>query len=643
VARRRGAAGWLAALLDRHYTAPHMVAFFLASGGDARGLCERASSELPPELLGCLGEPRPPNDSDAWCRVDFGAQPVDVVEWRAPDRAVLLVGYLTEPRPVAANVEDPLGALAAVVGDGTPLEALAGRLNGSFALVEWRRGRGLTVLTDRFGSRMLYVARLADSWAVASEPSLLWHASGGRLGIDPAALGSLLVRSAPAGGRLLFDVGRRCTAGRLDRFADDGEEQSTVWYEPVYAPTSGRSTRAWANDLVDALRGSAKRLQPLMARPVLFLSGGMDSRLALAALKDHPGLRAVTLGARPNVESRVAQAAAAAVGVPWSLGGSEERWTLDTLDHAATAFGALYSPLEAHFGGYLQEAAAQPGGPDSALLGDFLEAFAKLLGSSQAASIPASASTCDLVDGIARLDKEFPPDMIERMGALLRPEVRDQVLPAWRADLTQSLEEALALTPTRPLALDLLLRWREAPTVLTFGMIQDVRSRIAERSLSMCTQMHDLMLSMPGDVRDSGRLHPLALQRLAPSLALLPDANTMLPAGTPKALRSWVAKTRFRVGRLRRKTAVSAGRVERRTAGSWPSVDVKAVLDPVWRARFEDVINDPSAIPPDLFDLDAVQASWKRFADGDGHEWRPVVNLLAFGQAHRRFGDGSLA
>ncbi len=615
-----------------------MAGFLLVAGPSASSISARAA-DLPGELLRRIGPPRPPVEGAAWTRVDFGGS-------YGPDLVAagdtLLVGYLTEPAPIASTVPGADGALMAALESTPGARDLAGKINGSFALIQARDG-DITLVADRFGSRMIFAGRIGDSWGVASHPSLLWHAGGEKLAVDPAALGGLLVRATPLQDRLIFAGARRLRAGRVLELRADGTMDDEAWYVPRWDLRAGRSMDAWADDLAGLLQDSEQRLRPLMKRPVLFLSGGMDSRLALAILKDHPGLRAVTLGGRMNLESRTAKAAAKASGVPWTLGGSDERWSLDSLRDAPAGLGALYSPLECHFAGWLEAEVARSDGPDAALLGDFLEAFAKLLGAKQSAELPDPATPAQVVDHIATLDKPVPPDMVERMMALLRPGVRERVFDAWRAEIEAEVAESQALAPDQPLAIDLFLRWREAPSVLTFGMLQDVRTQVPERSLSMCTHLHDLMLAMPTAVRDAGKLHPMVLRRVAPLLAALPDANTGMPAGAPRKLHSIAGSARRQIGQLRRKAAVARGASNIKTSGAWGALAVRAAKDPAWIEIIEDSILDPAALPPDLFDPEAVRSMWSSYRGGDAQAWRVVVHLLTFARVHRAFGAGTLA
>ena len=107
---------------------------------------------------------------------------------------------------------------------------LFGLLDGQFAIGFWDRDRrALTLVRDRMGEKPLYIARVPEGWAFASEIKALLAHPGLRRELDAAAIEQYLAFDyAVAPRTLLIDV-RKLRAGHYAVITVDGLSEEPYW------------------------------------------------------------------------------------------------------------------------------------------------------------------------------------------------------------------------------------------------------------------------------------------------------------------------------------------------------------------------------------------------------------------------------
>jgi asparagine synthase len=165
-----------------------------------------------------------------------------------------------------------------------PAVRWAQHLDGRFVAVRYAPGdRGLEVVTDPMGAYPVYVAESGSCRFVSNRPALLATLLD-RQEPDPVAVAYFLVCGWALGGGCLWKGVSRLERGHIHRFGDRGQEREPI---PRVGAQSllamfgaGLDAAEAAHALAEAVRASAD----WPSRPsVLFLSGGLDSRLVLAA------------------------------------------------------------------------------------------------------------------------------------------------------------------------------------------------------------------------------------------------------------------------------------------------------------------------------------------------------------------------
>src|SRR5690554_3432667 len=170
-------------------------------------------------------------------------------------------------------------------------EALLPRLNGMFAFAIWERDRRqLFLARDRLGVKPLYLSRTAERLRFASTlPALL---QGGDIdtGINPVALNHYLSFHAvvPAPHTLLKGVEKLPPASWM-RIDAEGRCEQHTWWQLDYGPREDErdfGLEEWRDRVLDSLRDAVTIRQRAAVAVGVLLSGGVDSSLLVALLRE---------------------------------------------------------------------------------------------------------------------------------------------------------------------------------------------------------------------------------------------------------------------------------------------------------------------------------------------------------------------
>ena len=199
--------------------------------------------------------------------------------------AVLFDGYLTD---VAGHSDMMSGA-----SNGAELVARLYRkfdgafipsLRGSFVgLIVDERTDSAVLFNDRSGSRPLFIRRLASGLAIAPRVRFLAKLDATGMQVRARAVGSFLLRGCCYGNDTLFDG-----VEKIDQATTLSLKRTAISTERYWRPRYGAVDQRKEAELIDEfdarLRTGVRRLRRVARRPVLLLSGGVDSRIMLACL-----------------------------------------------------------------------------------------------------------------------------------------------------------------------------------------------------------------------------------------------------------------------------------------------------------------------------------------------------------------------
>lgn len=385
--------------------------------------------------------------------------------------------------------------------------------DGSFAIVaaELAARRG-ALLTDRCATRPLFAAWNAERLLVAGELKCLATAADLRGPLDSAGIASLLLNAYYLADRTCWrNVRALGPATRLE-FADGRVAMSC--YAPLAFDHSGAgiaSSADYAAAIESAVAGVARRF----ARPVVALSGGVDSRTILAACRrarlDLPTVTwSYASSDRAASDLAVARQLAAAAGT---------RHREHHLRHAALADEAaelVYASdgQVGHLGAFAdrQRLARE--------LGDEFDAI--LFGDQCYRGESACATPSDAVSAIGILPADARP-AVALLRFLLRRDRCDTALHEYGAAIEQMLASA---GPARdPQALHDRLYWQVRLPRLIVGPKSLWRRRIEPVSPLLAAPLLELSARLPGPQRVHKRYLRERLAELEPDWQALDFAG----------------------------------------------------------------------------------------------------------------------
>jgi asparagine synthase (glutamine-hydrolysing) len=219
-----------------------------------------------------------------------------------PHRTGITTVYLSDPPRDAPAPEDFSSLVGDVPAHGSPEVArdvanILGRMLPTFALVQFNMHESPVVAaTDYLGFYHLYWYQ-GDGWSAMSN-SALALAQCGDVKLDEDALanqsllGGHLAESTPFRGIYKLGPGGFCVLNA-------GQAHVGMYADPMSLreASDGRSLQHLARDIADQLRATTTRYVESHPELVLQLSGGLDSRVELAAIppKLRDGLSAITI------------------------------------------------------------------------------------------------------------------------------------------------------------------------------------------------------------------------------------------------------------------------------------------------------------------------------------------------------------
>ena len=500
-------------------------------------------------------------------------------------------------------------------------------LNGSFSLAIAEPDGKLTLAVDRFASRSVWYYRDGTHDLVGNFPAAIASCCATRPALDLAGLWSMLDVGRPVANRGLFSGMRSLLGGQLVDISRTAAPETFKWYERRYRPDEGLTASQAGEMIANTLQQSARRYARLCEHPHLFLSGGMDSRLVAAAFPAE--LSAVTLCTNPNFESKIAARIAAKLGIDHQIKQRSPYCNLETMDAAALTSGGNYLLGHCHFSiPIVQTIATQPGA--EFLLGDMLENFNKHYFSADTAAIDnlTGAQIPDfLAANVSQTQKKSA-----RRGMFLRKEIRHKARDEYARVIGELFDSLYSTSDQMADRLDCLLRWEAVSMTYTFNMLLNIRTLGRERNIYFDNDVDDLSLAIPSRLRSTQALHVSALKRMPGRLHRIPDANSFLPPGVPKAIKSAAQRIRPILGATRRmiRRNTASGPVLT-TSGSWLLTYEMYRNDERYRRFIENILDDGRLFQPDIFDHQAIRSCWRQYLAGNRALHFEVEGLLTLG------------
>lgn len=512
-------------------------------------------------------------------------------------------------------------------------EAIVPELNGSFSLALVNlESRTTTLFTDRFASRSVWVSRENKTWYAGNFPAAIAAIRQTQPHIDAAGLWSLFATARHIGTRGVFYEIQNLQAGQKVVLQDEGSCRTTRWFQLRYTPKEGVAPQEWGEHIAQSLQYSAKRLNAVSPELHLFLSGGLDSRIAAGALGN--GLKTHTLTTHYNMNARIAQKVARHLKVDHQTIVRAPYWYLDTFEAAALIGGGNYNIQHAHFMVPVQQI-RMANSKGAFLLGDLMENFNK-----HYFRIPIEKDDPftpeKFPDIFHQLYSYTHPD-VRRLKRLFRAEVADQLLVGWREAIIETSEGIRNVSEDPRDCLDTFMRWGNCSTCPTYLMLECIQALAEERNLMFDNKLLELVLSIPADLRGRGLLHRWTLWHLSKGLVLIPNSNFWLPPLFPKSWQNLTKKIRPYLGKARRRiiSAYRQGPIVK-TEGSWDMLHERFRKDKKYTQFAENCLFDDEVFPSEIFNHAEIKTCWREFMNSDSPDTFEILMLLSFGLLHKK-------
>jgi hypothetical protein len=550
---------------------------------------------------------------------------------------LLLSGYLTEIKgqPGFTTQAQATELLLRCLDEDCShpaLSALLDRCYGSFGIYYRNVPKGISLcISDRVASRPLWTFWAGSGWLVSSHPSAI-VASLPNAPVDPGALAAFLLYGGPVDpSKSLVEGLRALPPGSVVNLQPQGTREPTRWYRFQHRPDDRVSLQGWIDLASERLTHAGARLTKTCKNPAVLLSGGTDSRLiatALHASGAKPSL--LTLGDGWNLETRVARQVAKTLGLRHQLIRRDRHYYLRSLPRGVYEGDGTLLWVHAHYSEAMRQC-VEEAATDAFLLGDFGEAFSKLLcepvGETGKPLPPAQFA--DAFDTLR--PAWYRPTNREATLSLLRPELRAEAEAALRRDILERYEEIRSASPDPLIVGDQFFRWDSVASMPTFLMVLDLRSAVPERNLMFDRDVHELLEVLPSRIRNGANFGALLIKKLNRRAAWVPSSNTLLPLFWPPAAHRFAKSCRPVLGKARRLLRGASYK----TSGAWHIKSALYATDPEWRCYCEEILCDPQLFNGQIFSPGAVAASWRAFLAGETWRAADLEKLLHLGTMAR--------
>lgn len=541
--------------------------------------------------------------------------------------AVTDIGRFSQDNIGAANISDKILSLW-----NEHRESLIDQINGSWSLVFYDdKDKSMTLYADRFASRSIWISRDDKLWIIGNFPAAIVSIRKNTTNVDPAGLASLFYTSRHIPGRSLYKEVFPLSAGEKAVLRYDGRCSQSKWWKRMYRPIHGVHPREWGYRLAHVLRKSAERVKNITPHHYLFLSGGLDSRIAAASI-GHP-LKTITLCNLPNMQCIFAGLVAKAIGLKHRTIVRTPYWYLDNLEAASLISSGNHITAHTHFIAPVKEMGNHSKNI-AFFLGDLLENLNK-----HYFDIPPQNSLGFDARSLPYFFRKFVPGTSKNPGRLsniFNRKIRDQLNRCWIEALEQSVKSVSNVSDDCRDQADTYLRWVDASVTYSYNMITSIWPFARERNIFFDNELNDLSLKIPSQIRGKGVIHPWILWYLNELLVLIPDANYFLPVFASKNFKYIGKRIRAKVDSVRHTiySQVNEGPVNQ-TSGSWPLRHELYRKDSNYCNKIETILKDKHAFPHEIFNESAIQNIWREFLNGNNDLLFEIDVMISFGSLNQ--------
>ena len=417
----------------------------------------------------------------------------------------------------------------------------------------------------------------------------------------------------------------------------DGNTSLACYWEMKYEEEN-QPEEYYIDKLSIALRNSVERSTAGNYRFGLLLSGGLDSRMVLAASGKE--MTCFTLGDFKNREFRIAERLAEVKGCKHIFLKRDRDHYLNLVDKAAEIGDGMYSFIHAHAVGFLGEIRRQC---DVLLHGYAPEIFFR------GTNLPYRKLTFLGRSCFSVLDKLSTDDLTHKIidkvkYSLYQKDPKQLFIKSYASILERVLLNSVntILKDTESNCTNIYDKFTWLDTHYqsrypSFLFETSIRAFIHERSILFDNNLLELYLKMPVHFRSTSRIWTKVLANFNSELARIPYANTGYSPFTPDFLKCGLTISRSILNRLHllRPSQLADPTY---SEGSWPNWFNLVRYNEKMRKMVNATLRDSECIDPAIFNIERVQEMFEEYLDGDDDNVGFIFLLLTFGRWYKKYG-----
>lgn len=266
-----------------------MGQFFVASSADAQTTKTISSQaeKLAHQLFGAPAESRPMSDRCHVMELNRVAGQRDGGEIHGSEYGdkCWSVGAGTWIHRDSRGTETATAALASRHSNLESLKTAVGSIDGSFCFVTGTRsGDMIRVITDPVGQLHVYWLVLPNALLISTSALLL--AQLGQCSWEPPAVREFLATGTVFEDRSLFQDVRKVTPASIHTFKSQRSESIRTYWSVHDHANSSRSAKESLDAFATSIGMGIQHIFEQFQRPALDITGGFDSRLILASVRN---------------------------------------------------------------------------------------------------------------------------------------------------------------------------------------------------------------------------------------------------------------------------------------------------------------------------------------------------------------------
>jgi len=500
------------------------------------------------------------------------------------------------------------------------------RLNGSFSLClhDLASGKSL-ITTDRFSTYLLWRAEVSEG-VIAVSPS--YHILTPLVGkeIDIAALYSAMAPRRVIGNHSLLKNIQAFRESTAMCFDDSSGIKDIQWYTYRFEPDYKLSGRSWGQEYNRSLAKTVEDKLRDSKSPGCLMSGGIDSRLILTFCP--PNTQCFTLADFNNIEMKFARTIAKICGLKHIPIIRDRDWYPNMLEAANKLSLGLWRWHNAHFlklenyPGDWQEI-------DCVLTGCGFDTFFKAYEGRFEELWEGEPNMKNFDEAMSFMMHygQLPCKFEDQLTKVMRPDAYKESRHEYHEVLRAELERVVPLATT-PLEAWELIQFRAVYRMDAHTNLTSIRPFKASHNVTFDNRIYDIYFRVPSEIKRKASVIRWALWERNKKLGILPNSNSRIPAFLPKTCHEMAIKGQNAISRIRNRIYRRIGYRGYKSHGSWPRIDRLWACHPKMIATMDNLVDNPSPIIEQFFDMDAVKTIWTEHKNGTGN-YIEVLDIIA--------------